>query len=54
MVNIASLSDEQLLALEQELVKLAEREGLPSVRTRTRTTPPSPQVAEVAAPRGAD
>ena len=34
MVNVESLSDEQLLELEQELVKLAKREGLPSIRAR--------------------
>jgi low affinity Fe/Cu permease len=34
MVNLASLSDEELLQLEQELTKLGEREGLPSIRER--------------------
>ena len=37
MVNVSSLSDEQLVALEQELTKLADREGRPSVRARART-----------------
>jgi low affinity Fe/Cu permease len=34
MANLADLTDEELLALEQELVKLAQREGLPSIRAR--------------------
>ena len=54
MVNLASLSDEQLVALEEEFVKLAEREGLPSVRARTRANPVTAPIVGVAAPRGAD
>jgi low affinity Fe/Cu permease len=36
MVNVAALSDEQLRALEQELMRLGEREGLPPVLARRR------------------
>jgi len=32
--NLEALTDEQLLALEQELMRLGEREGLPALRAR--------------------
>ena len=34
MVNVETLSDEELVAVEDELMKLGEREGLPAIRTR--------------------
>ena len=34
LVDLESLTDEELLALQEELVKLAKREGLPSIRER--------------------
>jgi low affinity Fe/Cu permease len=34
LVNLEALTDEQLLALEQELMRLGEREGLPALRAR--------------------
>jgi low affinity Fe/Cu permease len=41
LVDLESLSDAELLALQEELVKLAKREGLPSIRERRAVRAPA-------------
>jgi low affinity Fe/Cu permease len=55
MVNLNALSDEQLLALERELEKLGEREGLaPVVARREAARSASRNVAAAASARSTD
>jgi low affinity Fe/Cu permease len=52
LVDLESLTDAELLALQEELVKLAKREGLPSIRERRTARAPSGKAKKAASRAG--